>query len=49
MKIIFCCLLESIVYIILVLFIFYFLFYIKKEFLILNLYFLEVVVVFMFL
>ena len=47
MKTIFRCLLESIVYTILVLLIFYFLPYTKKEFLILNLHPLEVVVAFM--
>lgn len=47
MKIIFRCLLESIVYTILVLLIFYFLPYTKKEFLILNLHPLEVVVALM--
>ena len=47
MKTIFRCLLESIVYTILVLLIFYFLPYTKKEFLILNLHPLEVVVALM--
>ena len=47
MKIIFRCLLESVVYTILVLLIFYFLPYTKKEFLILNLHPLEIVVALM--
>ena len=47
MKIIFRCLLESVVYTILVLLIFYFLPYTKKEFLVLNLHPLEIVVALM--